>query len=233
MTVKTLDKIKELISRAVFVQIENLAESISAVKDNSEINKIKKAVKITDTAFSRILKMTKPGVKERDLALELSYMMIKSGADGPAFDFIVASGQRSSMPHGKASDRKLKKGDFVTFDIGCFYAGYASDMTRTIVLGKASEKQKKIYNTVLKAQIAAIDAARSGISGKELDSIARDYYKQGGVRRLFWPWPRTWPGPGGPQHSCRQSTQPGYTGRRQCSYNRARHLYSELGRSAN
>ena len=185
MTVKTLDKIKELIPRAVFTQVENLVESISVVKDTSEINKIKKAVKITDTAFSRILKMVKPGVKERDLAFELSYMMIKMGADGPAFDFIVASGQRSSMPHGKASDRRLKKGDFITFDFGCFYAGYASDMTRTIVLGKASEKQKKVYSTVLRAQVAAIDAARSGMSAKELDSVARDIINKEGFGDYF------------------------------------------------
>lgn len=185
MTVKTLEQIKELISRAVFAPVENLVESILIVKDNAEINRIKKAVKITDTAFSRILDMIKPGVKERDLSLELNYQMIKMGADGPAFDFIVASGQRSSMPHGKASDRKIKKGDLITFDFGCYYEGYSSDMTRTVVLGKAGEKQKKIYNIVLKAQLAAIDAARAGISAKELDSVARDVINKEGYGDNF------------------------------------------------
>jgi Xaa-Pro aminopeptidase len=118
--------------------------------------------------------MVKPGVKERDIALEMQYRMIKRGADGPSFDFIVASGQRSSMPHGIASDRKFRKGDLITFDFGCFYAGYPADVTRTVVLGKATAKQKKIYSIVLKAQLAAIEAARPGLATRELDKVARD-----------------------------------------------------------
>jgi Xaa-Pro aminopeptidase len=185
MTVKTLEKISELITKATFHAVENLVESLLVIKDNSEINKIKKAVKITDNAFSKILKLIKPGVKERDLALELSYQMIKMGADGPAFDFIVASGRRSSMPHGKASDKKIKKGEFITFDFGCFYDGYASDMTRTIVLGKASEKQKRVYGIVLKAQMAAIDIAAAGIPAKELDMVAREIINKEGFGDNF------------------------------------------------
>ncbi|MCD6162151.1 MAG: aminopeptidase P family protein [candidate division Zixibacteria bacterium] len=185
MTVKALKKMKELLIKSTFIPTENLVESISIVKDTSEINKIKRAVKISDTAFSQILDRVKPGVKERDLALELSYSMIKMGADGPSFDFIVASGQRSSMPHGKASDKKLKKGDLITFDFGCFYNGYASDMTRTVVLGKATDKQKKIYNIVLKAQTAAIDATRAGMDAKELDKVARDIINKEGYGDYF------------------------------------------------
>jgi len=185
ITHKTLDNIKELLSRATFVPTENLIENLAAVKDTSEINKIKKATKITDTAFAGILDLIKPGVKERDLALELSYSMIKMGADGPSFEFIVASGQRSSMPHGIATDRKLKKGDLITFDFGCFYHGYASDMTRTVVLGKATEKQKKIYNIVLKAQTDALDAARAGIPAKDLDTVAREVINKEGFGDYF------------------------------------------------
>jgi Xaa-Pro aminopeptidase len=185
LTVKMLERLKELLAKATFQPVENLVEQLARVKDNSEINQIKKAVKITDTAFAGILKLVKPGVKERDLALELSYRMIKLGADGPSFDFIVASGQRSSMPHGKASDKKIKKGDFITFDIGCFYQGYASDMTRTVVLGKASQKQKKIYAIVLKAQTAAIEAARAGMPAKELDMVARDIINKEGFGDNF------------------------------------------------
>ena len=185
VSVKGLEKMKELLSRALFKPVENLVESIAVVKDNSEINKIKRAVKITDAAFELILDMIKPGVKERDIALELSYRMIKMGADGPSFDFIVASGQRSSMPHGKASDRKLKNKDFITIDFGCFYNGYASDMTRTVVLGKASQKQKKIYSVVKDAQQAAINAARAGMAAKELDKVARDIIKKEGYGDYF------------------------------------------------
>ena len=174
VTVKLLERMKELLPKASFVPVEDIAESIAKVKDTAEINKLKKAAKIAETAYGQILKLVKPGIKERDLALELQYKMIKMGADGPSFDFIVASGQRSSMPHGKASDRKIKKGDFITFDFGCFYQGYPSDITRTVVLGKASAKQKRIYDIVLKAQVAAVNAARPGMAARELDKVARD-----------------------------------------------------------
>lgn len=185
VTVKTLDKIRELLPNVNLVPIERIVESILVVKDASEINKIKKACKITDQAVADILKLIKPGVKEKDIALELQYRMIKLGAEGPSFDFIVASGQRSSMPHGRASDRRFKKGDFITLDIGCFSDGYASDMTRTYVLGKASAKQKKIYNIVLKAQEAAIAAAKPDMPAKELDMVAREIINKEGYGDNF------------------------------------------------
>lgn len=185
MTVEVHGKIKELIPKANLVPVSNMVESLSVVKDAGEITKIKRAVKIADMVFGDILKLVRPGVKERDLALEMSYRMIKLGADGPAFDFIVASGQRSCMPHGRASDRKLKKGDFVTFDFGCFYNGYASDITRTIVLGKATARQKKIYNIVLKAQLEAISSVRPRMPAKELDKVARDVINKEGYGDYF------------------------------------------------
>ena len=185
LTVKILEKIKELLPKAVLVPIENLVEDVAIVKDTTEINKLKKSAKIADNAFADILPMLKPGVKERDIALELHYNMIKQGADGPSFDFIVASGQRSSMPHGRASDRKFKKGDFITMDYGCFYQGYPSDITRTVVLGKATAKQKQIYDVVYKAQMAAIDAARPGIAARELDQVARDIIMREGYGDNF------------------------------------------------
>jgi Xaa-Pro aminopeptidase len=174
LTVQLLEKIKELIPKVSLVGTENIVESIAIIKDTAEINKLKKAAKIADMAFDEILKLIKPGVKERDLALELHYKMVKAGAEGPSFNFIVASGQRSSMPHGVASDRKFKKGDFITLDFGCFYEGYPSDLTRTVVLGKASLKQKRIYDIVLKAQTMSVEAARPGMPARELDKVARD-----------------------------------------------------------
>jgi Xaa-Pro aminopeptidase len=185
MTVKTLDKVKELLPQATMFQLENIVESLSAIKDASEINKIKKAAKITDAVFNEILPMIKPGVKEKDIALDMSYKMIKMGAEGPAFDFIVASGQRSSMPHGRASDRRFKKGDFITFDFGCFYEGYASDMTRTVVLGKASARQKKIYDIVLRAQEAALASVKPNMAAKELDNVAREIINKEGYGDYF------------------------------------------------
>jgi Xaa-Pro aminopeptidase len=185
MTVKTLEKISELLPKATMIPLENIVESLSVIKDASEINKIKKAAKITDAVFSEILPMVKPGVKEKDIALDMSYKMIKMGAEGPSFDFIVASGQRSSMPHGRASDRRFKKGDFITFDFGCFYEGYASDETRTVVLGRASAKQKKIYGIVLRAQEAAIDAVKPNMPAKELDTVAREIINREGYGDYF------------------------------------------------
>jgi Xaa-Pro aminopeptidase len=185
MTVEMHGKIKELIPKANLKPVSKIVESLSVVKDAGEITKITKAVKIADMVFGDILKFVKPGLKERDLALEMSYRMIKLGADGPSFDFIVASGQRSSMPHGRASDRKLKKGDFVTFDFGCFYNGYASDITRTIVLGKATARQKKIYNIVLKAQCEAISSIRPQVPAKEIDKVARDIINKEGYGDYF------------------------------------------------
>jgi len=185
MTVKNLNRIKELLPKAIFVPSENLVESLAIKKDTTEINKIKKATKIADTVFSAILPLIRPGVKERDIALEISYRMVKLGADGPSFETIVASGQRSSMPHGIASDRRFKKGDFITLDFGCFFGGYASDLTRTVVLGKANAKQKKLYNIVLKAQLAAIGAARAGMLARELDKVARDIIVREGYGDYF------------------------------------------------
>jgi Xaa-Pro aminopeptidase len=185
MTFKMHDKIKELIPKANLIPVENIVESLSAVKDTGEINNIKKSVKIADKAFGDILGLVKPGVKERDLALEMSYQMIKLGADGPAFDFVVASGQRTCMPHARASDRKLKKGDFVTLDFGCFYNGYASDITRTVVLGKATVRQKKIYNIVLEAQLKAISSVKPQMPAKELDRVARDIINKEGYGDYF------------------------------------------------
>ena len=185
MTVKTLDKIKELLPKSRLIAIEQMVESLSVVKDAAEINKIKKASKIADAVFRQILRRIKPGVREKDLALEMSNRMIKLGAEGPSFDTIIASGQRSSMPHGRASERKFARGDLITLDFGCFCDGYASDLTRTVVLGKATPKQKKIYAIVLKAQEAAIAEAKAGMSAKELDMIARDIINKEGYGDYF------------------------------------------------
>ena len=125
------------------------------------------------------------GKTERDIALELEYFMKKQGGEKNAFDFIVASGKRSSMPHGVASDKEIEYGDFITMDFGTFYQGYCSDMTRTIVVGEASEKQKEIYNKVLEAHNAVIDQIKPGMTGKEADAIARDIIADAGYEDNF------------------------------------------------
>lgn len=185
VTLSLLEQLKDLLPLAEFISTKKLVESLSVSKDADEIKKIKKAVKISEKAYTETLQLLKPGVKEKDIALELEYRMRVLGADASAFDAIVASGQRSSMPHGIASDKKLRKGDFVTIDFGCFYQGYASDITRTVVLGKANSKQKEIYDVVLKAQLAACKAVKPGLACSRLDGVARDIIMKAGYGDYF------------------------------------------------
>lgn len=147
---------------------------IRMIKTDAEIALIEKAAEIADDAFSYILPRIQAGKTEKEIALDLEFFMRKNGAEGTSFETISASGVRSSMPHGVASDKVLETGDFLTLDFGCKYKGYCSDMTRTVVLGKASEKQKEIYGTVLSAQLAAMEKICAGVKTKDVDEIARN-----------------------------------------------------------
>lgn len=167
------------------VPLEGLLTKIRMIKDKDEIELISKAAKITDDAFTHILNFVRPGVKEIEISNELEAYMKKQGASGASFIFIVASGLRSSMPHGVASEKIIEEGDFVTIDMGCIYKGYCADMTRTIVVGKATEKQRKIYNIVLKAQEEVLKEIKPGITGYELDKIARDIITKEGYGENF------------------------------------------------
>ncbi|HIT90466.1 MAG TPA: aminopeptidase P family protein [Candidatus Merdenecus merdavium] len=158
---------------------------LRCIKDTTEIEKLKIAESIGDKAFTRILDVIKPGMTEIEVAAELEYSMKMNGAQGLSFDSIVASGVNSAMPHATPSNKKIEVGDFVTMDFGCMYQGYCSDMTRTIVIGKASEKQKEIYHVVLEAQLAAIDAARPGLTGAQVDKVARDIIAKAGYGHYF------------------------------------------------
>lgn len=153
--------------------VDGAVEKLRLVKDSGEVDAIRQAAAIGDKAFRRILDFLRPGLREDEVALELEFQMRKAGATGLAFDIIVASGPRSSLPHGRASDRVIQEGDFVKMDFGCVFNGYCSDMTRTVVMGEPDEKQREIYDIVLEAQVAAVKAVRPGLTGKELDEVAR------------------------------------------------------------
>lgn len=155
------------------------------IKDESEIKKIAEAERIGDEAFSYILTQIREGASEEELALKLEFFMKKQGASALSFETIVASGARSAMPHGTASKKLLKKGDFVTFDFGCVFEGYCSDMTRTVVIGKASEWQKEIYDVVLEAQLSALKAIEVGKKCSDVDKIARDIISSEGYGKNF------------------------------------------------
>lgn len=164
---------------------EDYIEKIRSIKTKEEISLIEKAAQITDDAFNHILGIIKPGISEKDLAFELEYFMRKCGADGLSFDTIVASGYRSALPHGVASAKKIENGDLLTFDFGCIYKRYCSDMTRTIVVGSASEEQRKIYQIVYNAQKLAREYLKAGLSGEAVDLKAREVIDRAGYSNMF------------------------------------------------
>lgn len=165
--------------------MEGIVEKIRVIKDESELQLIKKAAEIADKAFEHMLKFIKTGMTEREIGLELEFHMKKLGATDLSFPSIVASGVRSSLPHGEATDKVVNKGEFLTLDYGCVYEGYCSDMTRTVVIGEPSEKMIEVYNTVLEAQERALKAYRPGASAIDVDETARGYIREKGYGDYF------------------------------------------------
>lgn len=175
---------EELVGITLVPQADLLLE-LRAIKDDGELALLAEAAAIADKAFTHIIEFLRPGLSERQVALELERHMQDQGASGLSFETIVASGLRSSMPHGVASEKLLEESDFVTMDYGCVYKGYCSDMTRTVVLGKASLKQREIYHVVLEAQLAGLAGVRAGLTGKEADGLARDIIVAKGYGEQF------------------------------------------------
>ncbi len=156
-----------------FVNIGDTIEVIRQIKSADEIEKMQKAQDITDNALAHLLKIITPDMTELDVAVELEYAMRKGGADSFAFETIAVSGDASALPHGTPRNVKLKRG-FLTMDFGAKFEGYCADMTRTIVIGKADEDIRKLYNTVLRAQTEALAYLKEGADCGEADKIARD-----------------------------------------------------------
>ncbi|OJF94306.1 Xaa-Pro peptidase family protein [Alkalibacterium sp. 20] len=184
VTYSTFEKINDLLD-CELEPSSGLLESLREIKDEKEMATIQQAIKITEYAFEEILGFIKPGVTEIEVANKLDFMMREKGATGVSFDTIVASGKRSAMPHGVASDKKIEQGDMITIDFGCYYKGYVSDMTRTISLGDPGEELKKIHQIVLDAQLKVNERAKAGVTGKELDAVARDYITEKGYGEAF------------------------------------------------
>ncbi len=160
-------------------------KKIRKIKDSEEIKKIAMAEELGDKAFSYILDFIKVGRTEKEVAVELEFFMRRNGAQKTSFDTICASGVRSSMPHGVASDKVIEKGDFLTLDFGCVLDGYCSDMTRTVAVGEASQRQKEIYDIVFNAQKACLDMLKAGVSGYDADKAARDVIVNSGYGKCF------------------------------------------------
>lgn len=155
------------------------------VKSQEECKNIRRAQQIGDMAFEHILPFIKPGISEREIALELEYFMKKQGASALSFDTIVAVGERSALPHANLTDTKVEEGKVVLMDYGCVYSEYCSDMTRTVAVGHADDKTKNIYDTVLSAQLEAIGTIKAGVNNKDVDKVARDIITNAGYGENF------------------------------------------------
>ena len=155
------------------------------VKEEIEVERIVAAQRIAEKALEEILPLIKPGAVEREVAAELDYRMARLGSTGVSFQTIFVSGAKSSLPHGTPGDKKIEAGDFVTIDFGAMVGGYHSDMTRTFAVGFATDEMKKVYNTVLEAQLAGIEAFAVGKPGSEVDKAARDIIEAAGYGPYF------------------------------------------------
>ncbi len=166
------------------VPVEGL-DHIRWQKDPEEMAAIRRAAAVADAAFAEVLPAIRPGAVEREIAIELEMRMRRRGAERMAFDIIVASGPRSALPHGVASDRIIGPGEYVTVDFGAVVGGYCSDCTRTVVTGPVTDRQREVYDTVLRAQGAALAGLRPGLTGREADALARSVIVDAGYGEAF------------------------------------------------
>ena len=165
--------------------LDELVDALRAAKDEGEIALMTKAQEITDRAFSEILKFIQPGMTEQEIAAKLQYDMLRFGAEKMSFDPIVVSGPNGSLPHGIPSAKQVQQGEFITMDFGCKYGGYCSDMTRTVALGEPTGEMRKVYQTVLEAQLAGIAVTKAGVPGKSIDAAARKVIEDAGYGEYF------------------------------------------------
>lgn len=190
ITLGTWDKLQkalgqDLADRTERVFLSQKLAELRYVKTSDEISCIEEAEAIGDRAFAKLLPHLRAGMTEKQVAAHLEYLMKEEGAEGFSFETIAASGFHSAMPHAVPTDKPLELGDFLTMDFGCLYKGYCSDMTRTVVIGRAGERQRGVYQTVLDAQQAALEGIRPGMTGKEVDALARDVIKERGYGEYF------------------------------------------------
>lgn len=165
--------------------LDNKIDNIRCIKDEFEIEKIAKAQEITEKSYLEVLNYLKPGVSERRIALELEHLIKLNGGEGVSFDLITITGKKTSLPHGVPSDDIVSEGDFFTFDIGSIFESYHSDTTRTVAIKSASEEMRKVYDIVLKAQLAVLDGVKPGAKCSDVDKIARDIILENGYGKYF------------------------------------------------
>ena len=184
VTYATYESWRKAFDPIELVPAKDLVGPLRLVKTADEIDAIKKACRLTDACFEHVVRMIQPGVAEYDIGLEIEFYFRRNGAE-LAFSPAVVSGLRSARPHGKPSEKKLERGDFVTLDFGAKVDGYCSDVTRTMVVGEASARHREIYDQVLKAQLASIDSMKPGIAAKEVDGVARKILGEKDLAQYF------------------------------------------------
>ncbi len=176
---------ERLAPEARLIPLEEEIKNIRALKDRQELALLGTCIEIASKAYLEVLESLKEGIVETEAALEMEWSMKRKGAEALAFDTILASGNRSALPHGKAGSKTVEKGDFVLIDFGSQFRGYHSDQTRTVVCGSASSEQRKIYQIVKEAHDKAIEQIRPGIPIGEVDGAARDYIRNEGYGEYF------------------------------------------------
>lgn len=185
LTVASYEDLHRSLPEVRLVPVGAEAGMLRSVKDPSEIETLARAATIASESFEHILPMIRPGITEKEIALHLELTLRTRGADGKSFDFIVASGERGALPHGRATEKVLCTGELVTVDFGATLDGYASDETVTVAVGGASARQREIYQIVKDAHDIAIEAVRPGVALKRLDALARDYISKKGFGEFF------------------------------------------------
>jgi len=186
VTVSFMEEMRQKLPNvSEYVAVDEFISRMRIKKERYELEVIKKAIDIAEKAFLRTIDSIRPGVRELDIAAELTYHMRIFGASRESFDIIVASGYRGALPHGVASEKVLQRGEVIIIDWGARYKQYVSDLTRVIVLGNVSDEVKFALNAVKKAQQLAIEQARCCMMSKDIDALARDYLKEKGLGDYF------------------------------------------------
>lgn len=174
LTMREGDELRKALNGIEVKDVQNIPETLRLVKDESEIERMRKAAQISSLAFKHMLDFIRPGMTEREIQRKLEYTMLRMGAEAVAFGTIVCAGKNGSLPHAIPSDRPVETGELLTMDFGAQYEGYKSDMTRTIGIGHVSDELKDVYHTVLEAQLCVLEMLRAGVRGCDVDKRARD-----------------------------------------------------------
>jgi Xaa-Pro aminopeptidase len=188
-TVAALEKLKKGapagVRRSFFQGVDSVVARLREIKDQDELARMRRAARMGCRLFAGVLEYLRPGVAEAEVAARLEFAARLAGAEGMSFETIVAGGVRSALPHGKASAAKLPRRGFVTMDFGVVLEGYCSDMTRTVCLGKASPRERYVYDSVLEAQQEAVAMVRSGVTTGEVDEAARSVLRKAKLGKYF------------------------------------------------